>query len=110
VLRIVSRMHQQGLTMSQIISKIRTWENSGEINFKIERKDEAIEAVRNRFMAMNPLKVLDFDGYRIEFPDWWFNIRKSNTEPYLRLLVEAKSSDILHEKTGEIISLIQQFQ
>ena len=41
---------------------------------------------------------VDFDGYRVEFPDWWFNIRPSNTEPYLRFICEATSDALLQEK------------
>ena len=44
---------------------------------------------------------MDFDGYRVEFPEWWFNIRPSNTEPYLRFLCEATSDELLQEKIAE---------
>lgn len=110
VLKIFSKMHQKGLKMSDLIRKIKTWENSGEINFKLERNDEAISALKEKYISENPVLILDFDGYRIEFEDWWFNIRKSNTEPYLRLLVEAKSQILLNEKVHEIQSIISNFQ
>jgi phosphomannomutase len=42
--------------------------------------------------------VYDFDGVRIEFADWWLNVRKSNTEPYLRLVVEARDEAMLAER------------
>jgi phosphomannomutase len=109
ILRIVSRFHRQGLKMSQIISKIKTWENSGEINFKLERKDDAITALKEKYIAQNPVHIMDFDGYRIEFADWWFNIRKSNTEPYLRLLVEARTLHILNDKVSEIKKVVDKF-
>ncbi len=56
-----------------------------------------------------PSAVMDFDGYRIEFPSWWFNVRKSNTEPYLRLVVEARSQTELEEKVNELSSVIKSF-
>ncbi len=43
---------------------------------------------------------MDFDGYRVEFKDWWFNIRPSNTEPYLRFICEATSDTLLKEKVA----------
>lgn len=109
VLKIVSKMHQSGLTLSQVIGRIKTWENSGEINYKLTQKDEVIEALKDNYLAQHPEKVLDFDGYRIEFSDWWFNVRKSNTEPYLRLLVEARTQSLLKEKLNEIKQLIQPY-
>ena len=52
---------------------------------------------------------MDFDGYRIEFNDWWFNVRPSNTEPYLRLLMEAKTKELLDSKLEEAKSIIKLF-
>jgi len=84
--------------------------NSGELNFKINEKKSAIEELKNYFTAKEEVTALyDFDGYRMEFKDWWFNIRPSNTEPYLRLLVEAIDNNILEEKVDKIKSIIQKF-
>lgn len=106
VLNIVSKAKSDGRTISQLINDIKKYANSGEINFKIERKQEAMDKVREYFITSEtPTASYDFDGYRVEFSDWWFNIRPSNTEPYLRLLAEAKSEVMLHEKL-EIIKLI----
>ena len=55
-------------------------------------------------------KIMDFDGYRIEFQDWWFNVRPSNTEPYLRLLMEAKNTELLQEKMNEAKLIINNLQ
>ena len=52
----------------------------------------------------------DFDGYRVEFRDWWFNIRPSNTEPYLRFLAEALSRDLLDKKLAEVNRILAQFK
>ena len=52
---------------------------------------------------------MDFDGYRIEYSDWRFNVRKSNTEPYLRIVAEAKDENLLKEKMEEISAIIHQF-
>ena len=83
VLNVLSDFKQQGLTLSRVISSIAKYKNSGEINFKLDRKAEAMDAVRDRFMQQEKCTAYyDFDGYRVEFPDWWFNIRPSNTEPY----------------------------
>jgi len=56
-----------------------------------------------------PDAFFDFDGYRVEFSEWWFNIRPSNTEPYLRLLVEARTEELLAEKVSLIKRVINQY-
>lgn len=110
VLRIVAAMRKKGIKFSDVISKIKKYENSGEINFKLEKKQEAINAVVKNFKDQKePEKTLTFDGYRLEYADWWFNIRPSNTEPFLRLIVEAKSTELLKQKTEEIKNIILKF-
>lgn len=110
VLGIVSGLKQKGQTLSEAIAAIAKYANSGEINYKIERKQEAMDAVRNYFVSKEkPTAMYDFDGYRVEFPEWWFNIRPSNTEPYLRLLAEARTTTMLQEKLSEIKKIIEQF-
>ena len=100
-------MKAQGISLSQIIDKIETYANSGEINFKIEKKREAMDAVRDFFInSEKPTASYDFDGYRVEFPDWWFNIRPSNTEPYLRFIAEAKTTAMLDEKVSKAKEII----
>jgi phosphomannomutase len=108
VLRIVAKMKKKGITFSQLIHNIIRYQNSGEINFRLEDKQGAMDAVRDFFTQKeNPTAVMDFDGYRIEFPDWWFNIRPSNTEPYLRFICEAKTLSLLDEKVSQTRTLLE---
>lgn len=108
LLHVFSDMKKKGISVSQLIAKIKQYANSGEINFTIEQKKEAMEAVKEHFCAIeSPTKILDFDGYRVEFADWWFNIRPSNTEPYLRLLMEARTEAMLQEKLEEMKAVLQ---
>lgn len=110
ILHIVSEMKKKGITVSQLISQIAVYANSGEVNFRIEKKKEAMDALKNHFMTQETsTKFMDFDGYRIEFEDWWFNVRPSNTEPYLRLLMEAKSQGLLDEKMAEAQKVLADF-
>jgi phosphomannomutase len=70
-----------------------------------------MERLKNKFTQMEiPTAFYDFDGYRIEFNDWWFNVRKSNTEPYLRLIVEANRKDLLEKKLSEIKNILGEFK
>ncbi|MFA6859549.1 MAG: hypothetical protein WCR48_07540, partial [Bacteroidales bacterium] len=108
VLRIVASFKKKGVPFSQIISSIVRYKNSGEINFRLDAKREAMDAVREHFTKKEkPTAFMDFDGYRVEFPDWWFNIRPSNTEPYLRFICEAKTDSLLNEKVEEVRNLLE---
>ena len=110
VLGIVARLKREGVRLSEIIARIKRYENSGEINFRVENKKEAMDAVKKHFTdAEQSLAFYDFDGYRVEFKDWWFNVRPSNTEPYLRFLCEATTLPLLEQKIAEARSVIEQF-
>ncbi|MBR4638333.1 MAG: phosphomannomutase/phosphoglucomutase [Bacteroidales bacterium] len=110
LLHVFAEMKKKGVSVSQLIGRIRRYANSGEINFTIEEKKAAMEAVVKTAVAQEkPERILDFDGYRVEFPDWWFNIRPSNTEPYLRLLMEARTEALLAEKRAFIENVLKPF-
>ena len=108
VLRIVAALKREGRTLSEAMAEIAGYQNSGEINFRLEDKQGAMNAVRAHFTAKEaPEKMMDFDGYRVEFPNWWFNIRPSNTEPYLRFICEATSLELLSQKVEETKELLK---
>ncbi len=110
VLGILSQLKNKGIRLSEAIANISKFANSGEINFKIEQKQEAMDAIRDHFLSQEkPTAYYDFDGYRLEFKDWWFNVRPSNTEPYLRFLAEASDVDILETKVAEVNKIISAF-
>lgn len=108
ILRVLANLKKEGISFSQIIGKIARYQNSGEINFKLTDKQGAMDAVKAHFEEQEkPTAFMDFDGYRVEFPDWWFNIRPSNTEPYLRFICEATTKELLDKKVSEVKSLLQ---
>ena len=110
VLIVVSQNKAFGKSLSHLIEEIRKYESSGEINFKLEHKQEAMDCVRDYFISQEePTAYYDFDGYRVEYRDWWFNIRKSNTEPYLRLIIEARNISLLESKLEIIHKLLANF-
>lgn len=106
-LGILNKRKQHGQSMSQIIKEISSYHNSGEINFKITEKQKAMDAVSTFFaLQEKPIDFVDFDGYRLDYNDYWLNIRPSNTEPYLRFIAEAKDPNKLKyiiEETKKII-------
>ncbi len=109
VLRILAAMKKKGVTFSELIGRIVRYQNSGEINFRVEDKLSAMNFVKEHYTSQEkPSAVMDFDGYRVEFPQWWFNIRPSNTEPYLRFICEASSAALLEEKISETKNLLKE--
>lgn len=108
VLRIVSALKREGMTFSVAIAEIARYNSSGEINFRVEDKQGAMARVCECFEAEEkPVARMDFDGYRLEFLQWWFNIRPSNTEPYLRFICEAPSASLLEGKISRVQSIIE---
>ncbi len=110
VLKLLDRFKKQGKTLSNLISGISDYHNSGEINFRLTEKQAAMDAVKEHFYAdQTPVSFMDFDGYRLDFEDYWFNIRPSNTEPYLRFLAEARSKQKLDELVRTVREIAGRF-
>ena len=107
ILDVVAKAKAKGISLSQLISRIEKYQNSGEINFRLEQKQEAMDYIRDYFMSGEKAEAyMDFDGYRVDFPQWWFNIRPSNTEPYLRFICEATSEELLKEKVDTVRDIL----
>ncbi len=111
ILGVLSRAKAEGKSLSDLIAEIAVYVSSGELNFKIERKAEAMQALKEEFSAEEkPTAVYDFDGYRVEFENWWFNVRPSNTEPYLRFIAEAVHRAMLEEKLRKAKAILSRFE
>ncbi len=85
--------------ISELVKPLRKFWASGEINFEVEDKQARMEELARRY---SDGQIDHLDGVTIGYKDWWFNCRPSNTEPLLRLNVEAKTKELLDEKLGEI--------
>ena len=89
--------------------RINAFPCSGEINRKVSSPEAATKRVRERFLPLSP-KESFIDGLSMEFRDWRFNLRSSNTEPLLRLNVEARADQaLMRAKTEEILGLLEPF-
>lgn len=111
VLKVLIVFKESGFSFSRLMNNISRYYSTGEINFKIEQKQAAMDAVRDYFLqAEEPDSLMDFDGYRLDYQDWWLNIRASNTEPYLRFMAEAKNEDKLGQVLSQVKELISKFE
>jgi phosphomannomutase len=91
-------------TLSQLLQPYRRYFSSGEINSRVDDPPAKIEEVAD---ALRDGRQDRLDGLTVEFDDWWCNVRASNTEPLLRLNVEAKTPELLAAKTEELLTLIR---
>jgi phosphomannomutase len=104
---VLSILSREKVPLSVLVSRIARYHFSGEINFHVGDKDKIIAAVLKEYRARPGAELTDIDGIRLDFPDWWFNLRKSNTEPYLRLVLEAQTEEALASRTAELIARIK---
>lgn len=102
-LLVLQRISQAGVPLSALLEPYRRYHASGEINSVVENQQGTIERIARRFADGRQDRL---DGLTVEYEDWWFNVRPSNTEPLLRLNVEATTEDLLREKTDEVLSII----
>jgi phosphomannomutase len=97
--RLLSVLSAQDKPLSAVMGRFYKYSQSGEINFQVEDKDGKIRELAD---AYKKGKIDYLDGITIDFGDWWFNVRKSNTEPLLRLNLETPTASMLHEKFDEL--------
>ncbi len=104
---VLSKNKAEGTSVSEFISHISNYYSSGELNFVIQDKEAAIEQIIQYFQKrQKPISIMDFDGYRLDYKDYWINIRPSNTEPYLRFIAEARTKEKLDEIVEEVRGIL----
>jgi phosphomannomutase len=92
--------------LSEIIKPLDRWVRSGEINSTVHDVKGKLQELENKF-AQGAKSVDHLDGLTVDYGDWWFNVRPSNTEPLLRLNVEAKTQALMEEKRDQVLSVIR---
>jgi phosphomannomutase len=100
VLSIVSKGNQ---SLSQLMRPFYKYAQSGEMNFEVEDKDAKIRELAEHYKKSN---VDYLDGITVDAGDWWFNVRKSNTEPLLRLNLEAPNREMLQARLKELKKML----
>jgi phosphomannomutase len=100
---LMSILSRSGKKLSELIAPTRRYVSTGELNFHVEDKDRVIAALRKKYEGA---EMDELDGITVGFPEWWFNVRKSNTEPLLRLNLEADTPARLAAKKAELVPLL----
>ena len=108
-LNLLSRGENQGRPLSELVRNLRRYHSTGEINFEVEDKAAAIARLKERYADG---KQDELDGITVEYGDldsddwWWFNVRMSNTEPLLRLNLEARRQETRDARRDELVALL----
>jgi phosphomannomutase len=100
----LAELSDAGVALSELLAPFRRYAASGEINSQVADQRAKIAELAERFADGRQDRL---DGLTVEFEDWWFNVRASNTEPLLRLNVEARTESLLTEKTAEVLDVIR---
>ncbi len=101
---VLEQLSEAGIPLSNLLEPFRRYRDSGEINSRVADRRGTMERIAAAYADGRQDRT---DGLTVEFDDWWFNVRPSNTEPLLRLNVEARIEELLQEKTAEVLDLIQ---
>lgn len=104
ILKLLVEFSQSGMTIAEYIKPYDKYYHSGEINTRVDNPDAIINEIREKY---SDGKLTELDIITIEYPDYWFNVRKSNTEPLLRFTLEAKTKEIMEQKRDEILNMIR---
>ena len=102
---VLDQMSKAGKPLSELLEPLRRYRNSGEINSVVGDQQATIEKIAKTYAAERQDRL---DGLTVESDEWWFNVRPSNTEPLLRLNVEARTDELLEQKVDEVLSLIRE--
>ncbi len=103
-LKILEKISELDMPFSEYLKKYQRYFHSGEINSVVEDKKEKIDELKKKY---SDGKQNDLDGISIEYSDFWFNVRESNTEPLLRLNLEARTKELMEEKRDEVLGIIR---
>ncbi|MEV7088280.1 phosphomannomutase/phosphoglucomutase [Streptomyces sp. NPDC093085] len=106
-LHVLAALGGQEGPLSELVSSYDRYAGSGEINSTVDDQRARLAAVRAAFAARDGVTLDDLDGLTAEGPDWWVNVRPSNTEPLLRLNVEARDEQTMARLRDETLALIR---
>jgi phosphomannomutase len=101
--KVLDLLGRAGRPIDELLAPLRRTSATGEINFKVDDKDALMMQLLTTFKDGRMDRL---DGLTIEYDDWWFNVRPSNTEPYLRLNLEANTRELLETRRAQIYNIL----
>jgi phosphomannomutase len=102
-MKVVSILSKEGRPFSELVASLRKYRASGEVNFEVADKTAKMNELAEAF-ADGEIDWLD--GITVSYPRWWFNVRPSNTEPLLRLNLEAETTEVYDDSLERVLALL----
>ncbi len=106
LIMVANVIEKTGKPLSEIVKPLRKYYSSGEINSHIQDARKTMDKIK-KIYNHGYIRQFELDGISTEYDDWWFNVRMSNTEPLIRLIVEAKNQQLMEQKRDQLIELIR---
>jgi phosphomannomutase len=107
MLTVAELVGRQEEPLSELLVPIDPYFRSGEINSEVEDQHEVMKRVEEHYAERDDPEIDHLDGLTVDYGDWWFNLRPSNTEPLLRLNVEASDRETMEKERDELLDLIR---
>ena len=104
VAEIISKENKK---LSELLEEFKKYFTIEETNVEVLDKNLKLKQIEEAYKKQNPEKISKMDGITVEFDSWWFNVRPSNTEPLLRLNLEANSQRLMQEKKEELLRIMK---
>jgi phosphomannomutase len=101
LIEVLNHMRETGRPLAELIAPLKRYHSTGEVNFHVDDKEAMIRHLAEEF-ADGATDYLD--GITVQYDDWWFNVRPSNTEPLLRLVLEARTREMMVAKKALLLS------
>ncbi len=103
IISVLKVLTEEGKTLSEVVAELTRSAESGEFNFVVDNAPEILDALKKKY---SDAELSEIDGVSLSYPDWRCNVRTSNTEPLLRLNVEAYEKEITDTKTKELTEFL----
>ena len=100
---LLNQLSKEGRSLKKSADELRRYFGTGEINFKVPDKEKLMKEIEVRYADA---RLDHLDGVTVTYDDWWVNVRPSNTEPYLRMCLEADSEAIMQARKAELMAIL----
>ena len=104
LIMLANLLCKRNLPVHALVEPLRKYASSGEINSRVADVAPILGALKAKYADGHEYEL---DGVSVEYPTWWFNVRASNTEPLLRLIVEADTPELMAAKRDELLKIIR---